>query len=276
MAQPPPGQGKGQGQGGPGAGQRTSTSGSTPAAAPRSTTGAAVPRAPTSGSVPAARSPTGEQPVRRSPTLSGLPNARAGVAAFELGGTTDSKSYKKGINQSAFTGEEERTQVDALLGGRRPARPPEDESTSVGKTFDGVVRQVRNAPTTVSGVVTYTTVVDVENKDKTLRPGMTSQQGREAGIDGEQGMGYGDAVGAVADLADLEALEAQLGQDYAGSTLDDVDVDALERQLAPSAVADLRALAQADLDLRGAKDLPESLVMEVLVARLSKLVGGRR
>ena len=138
MAQPPPGQGKGQGQGGPGAGQRTSTSGSTPAAAPRSTTGAAVPRAPTSGSVPAARSPTGEQPVRRSPTLSGLPNARAGVAAFELGGTTDSKSYKKGINQSAFTGEEERTQVDALLGGRRPARPPEDESTSVGKTFDGV------------------------------------------------------------------------------------------------------------------------------------------
>ena len=35
-------------------------------------------------------------------------------------------------------------------------------------------------------------------------------------------------------------------------------------------------LAQADLDLRGAKDLPESLVMEVLVARLSKLAGGRR
>jgi DNA polymerase-3 subunit delta len=35
-------------------------------------------------------------------------------------------------------------------------------------------------------------------------------------------------------------------------------------------------LAHADLDLRGAKELPESLVMEVLVARLSKLVGGRR
>ena len=35
-------------------------------------------------------------------------------------------------------------------------------------------------------------------------------------------------------------------------------------------------LAQADLDLRGAKDWPESLVMEVLVARLSKLVAGRR
>jgi DNA polymerase-3 subunit delta len=35
-------------------------------------------------------------------------------------------------------------------------------------------------------------------------------------------------------------------------------------------------LAQADLDLRGAKDWPESLVMEVLVARLSKLVPSRR
>jgi DNA polymerase-3 subunit delta len=35
-------------------------------------------------------------------------------------------------------------------------------------------------------------------------------------------------------------------------------------------------LAQADLDLRGAKDWPDSLVMEVLVARLTKLVAGRR
>jgi DNA polymerase-3 subunit delta len=30
-------------------------------------------------------------------------------------------------------------------------------------------------------------------------------------------------------------------------------------------------LAQADLDLRGQRDLPEELVMEVLVARLSRL-----
>jgi len=36
-------------------------------------------------------------------------------------------------------------------------------------------------------------------------------------------------------------------------------------------------LAQADLDLRGAKEWPEELVMEVLVARLSRLAGaGRR
>ncbi len=35
-------------------------------------------------------------------------------------------------------------------------------------------------------------------------------------------------------------------------------------------------LAQADLDLRGAKDWPEELVMEVLVARLSRLGGASR
>jgi HlyD family secretion protein len=43
-----------------------------------------------------------------------------------------------------------------------------------GKTFDGVVRQVRNSPTTTQGVVTYVAVIDVENKDLQLRPGMTA------------------------------------------------------------------------------------------------------
>ncbi len=43
-----------------------------------------------------------------------------------------------------------------------------------GKTFEGVVRQVRNAPTTTSGVVTYDAVIDVDNADKSLRPGMTA------------------------------------------------------------------------------------------------------
>src|SRR5262249_36159699 len=43
-----------------------------------------------------------------------------------------------------------------------------------GKTFTGTVRQVRNAPTTNQGVVTYDAVIDVENPDFVLRPGMTA------------------------------------------------------------------------------------------------------
>lgn len=49
------------------------------------------------------------------------------------------------------------------------------------------------------------------------------------------------------------------------------------RRLGGSGVARaIGLLAQADLDLRGEKDLPESLVMEVLVARLSKLAAPSR
>ena len=43
-----------------------------------------------------------------------------------------------------------------------------------GRKFDGTVRQVRFAPTTNQNVVTYTTLVDVDNRELKLRPGMTA------------------------------------------------------------------------------------------------------
>lgn len=43
-----------------------------------------------------------------------------------------------------------------------------------GRQFQGTVRQVRNAPTTTQGVVTYDAVIDVDNSDHALRPGMTA------------------------------------------------------------------------------------------------------
>jgi HlyD family secretion protein len=43
-----------------------------------------------------------------------------------------------------------------------------------GMTFEGAVRQVRNSPTTTSGVVTYDAVIDVDNHEGLLRPGMTA------------------------------------------------------------------------------------------------------
>ena len=42
------------------------------------------------------------------------------------------------------------------------------------RTFTGLVKQVRNAPTTVENVVTYVTVIAAENKDLKLKPGMTA------------------------------------------------------------------------------------------------------
>ncbi len=80
-----------------------------------------------------------------------------------------------------------------------------------------------------------------------LRPGLG--QGPPVRMAGEEPLGYGEAVGAVADLADLEALERQLAQEHPGATLDDVDVEAMERQLAPSATGDLRALRDLEREL---------------------------
>jgi HlyD family secretion protein len=42
------------------------------------------------------------------------------------------------------------------------------------ETFPATVREVRNAPQTAQSVVTYDTVLDVENPDRKLRPGMTA------------------------------------------------------------------------------------------------------
>jgi len=43
-----------------------------------------------------------------------------------------------------------------------------------GQTFQGYVRQVRLSPTTTSNVVVYTVVIDVDNADLKLMPGMTA------------------------------------------------------------------------------------------------------
>jgi len=43
-----------------------------------------------------------------------------------------------------------------------------------GRRFAGTVRQIRNAPQTLQNVVTYDAVIDVDNPDGALRPGMTA------------------------------------------------------------------------------------------------------
>src|SRR5271170_1432998 len=43
-----------------------------------------------------------------------------------------------------------------------------------GQRFLGTIRQIRNAATTVQNVVTYDAVIDVDNADLRLRPGMTA------------------------------------------------------------------------------------------------------
>jgi HlyD family secretion protein len=42
------------------------------------------------------------------------------------------------------------------------------------RVFSGVVRQVRDDAQTIQNVVTYDAVIDVDNRDRSLKPGMTA------------------------------------------------------------------------------------------------------
>ncbi len=66
---------------------------------------------------------------------------------------------------------------------------------------------------------------------------------------GEQPLGYGEAAGALQELADLDGVIDQLGQDYPGATLDDVDVEAVERSLGQGALADVQRLRELEREL---------------------------
>jgi len=82
---------------------------------------------------------------------------------------------------------------------------------------------------------------------RALRPGL--ERGPVQMRQGGEPLGYSDAVEAVAELADLEALEQSLGQSHPGATLDDVDVEVLERHLGASASADFAALRELEREL---------------------------
>src|ERR671911_621979 len=83
---------------------------------------------------------------------------------------------------------------------------------------------------------------------RALRPGLDRSTPARMRPDGEP-LGYSDAVEAVAELADLEALEAQLSRTDAGGSLDDVDVEMLEKHLGREAVADIQALRELEREL---------------------------
>jgi uncharacterized protein with von Willebrand factor type A (vWA) domain len=69
-------------------------------------------------------------------------------------------------------------------------------------------------------------------------------------MSGEQGMGMGDATSALEELADLDDLEAALGQDYPGASLDDIDEEAVQRALGRGALDDVRALQRIEKELQ--------------------------
>jgi uncharacterized protein with von Willebrand factor type A (vWA) domain len=83
---------------------------------------------------------------------------------------------------------------------------------------------------------------------RTLRPGLNWN--RRAQVRGEQGLGYGAGTGALEEIAELDDLLQQLGQEHPGATLDDIDVAAVQRQLGRAAGDDVRRLQELERQLR--------------------------
>src|SRR4051812_11483395 len=83
---------------------------------------------------------------------------------------------------------------------------------------------------------------------RSARPDL--QWGGRTRMDGEEGLGFSDATGALAELADLDQLEELLGQDYPGASLDDIDEELIERALGRNAVEDMAQLRRIERELR--------------------------
>ncbi|MFE9653102.1 VWA domain-containing protein [Micromonospora sp. NPDC006431] len=83
---------------------------------------------------------------------------------------------------------------------------------------------------------------------RALRPDLNWQRGER--IRGDRPLGYGEATGALGELAQLDELLEHLDQDQPGATLDDVDVDAVARTLGRDAADDVRRLGELERELR--------------------------
>ncbi|MFG1887473.1 VWA domain-containing protein [Micromonospora sp. NPDC049051] len=83
---------------------------------------------------------------------------------------------------------------------------------------------------------------------RALRPDLHRGPGER--VRGERPLGYGEAAGALGEIAELDELLDQLDQDHPGATLDDVDVDAVARTLGRDAADDVRRLRELERELR--------------------------
>ncbi|MFE9958206.1 VWA domain-containing protein [Micromonospora sp. NPDC005299] len=83
---------------------------------------------------------------------------------------------------------------------------------------------------------------------RSLRPDLNWRRGER--VRGDQPLGYGEATGALGEIAELDGLLDSLDQDHPGATLDDVDVETVARTLGRDAADDVRRLQELERELR--------------------------
>ena len=83
---------------------------------------------------------------------------------------------------------------------------------------------------------------------RALRPDLP--WGRRTQMSGDEPLGYGQAAQALGEIADLDDLLEQLGQEHPGATLDDVDVESVQRHLGRAAADEVGRLQQLERELK--------------------------
>ncbi|MGC5053629.1 VWA domain-containing protein [Micromonospora sp. DT48] len=91
-------------------------------------------------------------------------------------------------------------------------------------------------------------MAELEENLRALRPDL--RWGRGERMQGAGPLGYGEATGALDEIAELDDLIDQLGQTHPGATLDDIDVDSVTRTLGRDAADDVRRLRELERELR--------------------------
>ncbi len=89
-----------------------------------------------------------------------------------------------------------------------------------------------------------------------LAPGLAWGEGVD--LQGEEGLGLGEAMDSLERLADLEQLERALGQDYPGASLEDIDEESIRSTLGEGAGRDLARLRRIEQALQRAGVLTRS------------------
>ncbi len=82
---------------------------------------------------------------------------------------------------------------------------------------------------------------------RALRPDL--RWNRAEKMRGAEPLGYGEATAALGEIAELDELLEQLGQEHPGATLDDIDVDAVERTLGRAAADDVRRIRELEREM---------------------------
>ena len=88
----------------------------------------------------------------------------------------------------------------------------------------------------------------LQNSLRAARPDL--RWGGSERMDGDEPMGYSDATGALAELAELDDLSELTLQDYPGASLEDIDEELVQRALGQQAVDDLDQLRRIERELQ--------------------------